>query len=130
MAREIALGDLSQRLTLRQEDEVGKLAVALNDMVVSLQQKAELTEEISNGNLSLEVPLSSDKDQLGKALQHMTEKLNVLLGQVQATGEEILTGATQISDASQSLSPGGDGICRIDGRNFSFDDAVNQPDQQ
>lgn len=106
MAREIALGDLSQRLMLKQEDEVGTLAMALNDMVVSLQQKAEITEEISNGNLSLEVSLSSDKDQLGKALQRMTEKLNVLLGQVQATGEEILTGATQISDASQSLSQG------------------------
>ena len=106
MARDIARGDLSQRLILKQEDEVGMLAAALNDMAVSLQQKADLTEEISRGNLNLEVPLASDKDQLGRALQRMTENLNVLLSQVRATGEEILNGATQISDASQSLSQG------------------------
>lgn len=106
MARGIACGDLSQRLTLAQEDEVGMLAAALNDMVMSLQQKADLTEAISQGNLSLSVTLLSDKDQLGKALQRMTENLNTTLSQVQATGEQILTGATQISDASQSLSQG------------------------
>ena len=106
MAREIARGDLSQRLHLKQEDEVGVLAAALNDMAISLQQKADLTEEISRGNLSLEVPLASDKDQLGSALQRMTENLNALLSQVRATGEEILNGTTQISDASQSLSQG------------------------
>jgi methyl-accepting chemotaxis protein len=106
MAKEIARGDLSRRLMLNQEDEVGMLACALNDMVESLQQKAELAEAISRGELDIEVPLASEKDQLGKALQCMTENLNDLLAQVQVAGEQIMTGASQISDASQSLSRG------------------------
>jgi methyl-accepting chemotaxis protein len=106
MAGEIARGDLSRRLMLKQEDEVGMLACALNNMVESLQQKAELAEAISRGELDIEVPLASEKDQLGKALQRMTENLNDLLAQVQVAGEQIMTGASQISDASQSLSRG------------------------
>jgi methyl-accepting chemotaxis protein len=106
MAGEIAQGDLSQRLVLTQEDEVGMLDCALNNMVESLQQKAELAEAIARGDLDIEVSLASEKDQLGKALQRMTENLNMLLAQVQMAGGQILTGATQISGASQSLSQG------------------------
>ncbi|ABA87844.1 methyl-accepting chemotaxis sensory transducer, class 36H [Syntrophotalea carbinolica DSM 2380] len=106
MAREIARGDLSQRLVLKQRDEVGVLAAALNDMAVSLQQKAEMAETISQGNLNIDVPLASEKDQLGKALQRMTGNLNALLAQVQMTGEQVMVGTTQISEASASLSQG------------------------
>lgn len=106
MAREIARGDLSQRLILNQQDEVGGLAEALNDMALSLQQKAEMAETISQGNLNIDVPLASEKDQLGKALQRMTSNLNALLSQVQMTGEQVMIGTTQISEASQSLSQG------------------------
>jgi methyl-accepting chemotaxis protein len=106
MAGDIARGDLSRRLILKQEDEVGQLACALNNMVESLQQKAGLAEAIARGELDLEVTLASEKDQLGKALQRMTENLNDLLAQVQVAGQQIMTGSMEISDASQALSRG------------------------
>ena len=75
-------------------------------MADSLQRTADLAETIADGNLDVEVPLASDKDQLGRALKKMTENLNEILGQIQVAGEQIASGSGQVSDASQSLSQG------------------------
>jgi methyl-accepting chemotaxis protein len=104
LADTIRAGDFSQRLSLNQQDEVGQLAVSLNEMADSLEGAAKLAEEIAAGNLDVEVKLASDKDQLGRALQTMTENLNDVLNQVQAAGEQIASGSGQVADASQSLS--------------------------
>jgi methyl-accepting chemotaxis protein len=73
-------------------------------MADSLQEKARLADEIARGNLSVEVSLASDNDQLGKALQGMTANLNEVLGEVSASGEHIASCAVQVSDSSHSLS--------------------------
>ena len=44
--------------------------------------RAFLADEIARGNLNVNVKLASDKDQLGKALQLMTEKLNDIISQI------------------------------------------------
>ncbi|HEY5672784.1 MAG TPA: methyl-accepting chemotaxis protein [Malonomonas sp.] len=106
LADEIARGDFSQRLNLQRGDEVGKLAKALDGMAENLQLKAELAETIADGNLDVSVVLASEKDQLGLALQKMTDSLNEILGQVQVAGEQIASGGGQVSDAAQSLSQG------------------------
>lgn len=104
LAGTIRAGDFSQRLTLNQEDEVGQLATALNQMADSLESAANVAEEIAGGNLDVEVKLASDKDQLGRALKNMAANLNDVLEQVQTAGEQIASGSGQIADASQSLS--------------------------
>ncbi len=105
-ASRIALGDFSQRLKLDRTDEIGELGSALDAMADSLQRTSDLAETIADGNLDVEVPLASDKDQLGRALKKMTENLNEILGQIQVAGEQIASGSGQVSDASQSLSQG------------------------
>jgi methyl-accepting chemotaxis protein len=104
LADTIRAGDFSQRLTLDQQDEVGQLCSALNQMADSLQGAADIAEQIAAGNLDVDVKLASDKDQLGRALQNMTANLNDVLDQVQTAGEQIASGSGQIADASQSLS--------------------------
>ena len=106
LAREIALGDFSHRLTARGRDEVGLLTLALNRMAESLARNAAAAQEIAEGNLDVEVSLASEKDQLGNALQRMVGGLNDSLGQVQIASQQIATAADEISDASQALSQG------------------------
>jgi len=106
LAEEIAKGDASVRLNLNQKDEIGQLGQALDKMAAGLNKSADIAEEIAKGNLNVEVPVASEKDQLGHALQDMVEKLNTVLGQVQTASEQIASGSTQVSDSSQSLSQG------------------------
>ena len=47
IAEELTAGDLGRRLVVRGEDEIGRLAVAFNEMAVSLQQQISRLENLS-----------------------------------------------------------------------------------
>jgi methyl-accepting chemotaxis protein len=102
----VRAGDLSQRLNLKRNDEIGQLAVALDSMAEELNQKAQLAEAIAGGNFAVEVSIASDKDQLGMALKSMVASLSELIGQIQLSGEQIAAGSVHVSDSSQTLSQG------------------------
>lgn len=106
LAATISLGDFSQRLVQKSEDEVGQLSFALNEMSDSLQRQVKVAERISEGDLDLEVRLSSPNDTLGKALEKMVGNLNNLISQVQVSATEITGSSSQVTELSQSLSEG------------------------
>ncbi|MFS2158862.1 methyl-accepting chemotaxis protein [Pseudomonas sp. Pseusp122] len=106
LAANISLGDFSRRLVQRSEDEVGQLAFALNDMSESLQRQVRVAERISEGDLDLEVRLSSPQDTLGRSLEKMVSNLNSLISQVQVSATHITGSSAQVTDLSQSLSDG------------------------
>jgi len=102
----IALGDLSQRLSIAREDEMGILSASLNAMCESLADKVELAKTIASGDLTAEVHLASDKDEFGKALQEMVAGLGSLVSEVNGASTQIVSGSMQVSDVSQALSQG------------------------
>lgn len=106
LAANISLGDFSRRLVQTSEDEVGQLSFALNDMSESLQRQVRVAERISEGDLDLEVRLSSPNDTLGKSLEKMVGNLNTLISQVQASATQITGSSAQVTQLSQSLSDG------------------------
>ena len=106
MAGEIAQGDFSDRVRLQRKDEIGELASAMDNMAEMLQGVSLTAGKIADGDLTVNVKLASDKDELGMALQSMVSNLQELLGQIQVSGEQIASGSAQISDSSQSLSQG------------------------
>ena len=106
LAGAVEKGDLSLRLNLKNENELGQLAGALDKMADRLMAKAELAEEIASGNLTREVELASEKDFLGRSLLKMRESLNEILLQVSNSVGLVDSGAYQVSDSSQALSQG------------------------
>ncbi len=87
-------------------DELGQMAVALNGLVVAMRSRAELAEEIANGNLQVDVDIISEKDILGKSFEKMVLNLNEIIGKVADTTRQVSNGAAQMNDASLSLSEG------------------------
>ncbi len=106
LAETIRLGDLSERLETDLQDEVGQLSKALNAMADGLEQKAQLAGEIAGGDLTVDIQLASDKDQLGKALQDMTGVLNDVIQQVMVASENVASGSQALASASQEMSQG------------------------
>ena len=70
-------GDLSVRIHLNTDDEIGLLARALDEVADDLEKRAAIALGIAEGDLSQEVTLLSDRDNLGKAYQKMIHSLNV-----------------------------------------------------
>jgi methyl-accepting chemotaxis protein len=106
LADEIAKGDFSKRLNSARKDEIGQLSMSLDRMAESLKKQADVAEEISKGNLTVDVQLASEKDQLGKALKQMAEVLNDIIRQVMVSADNVSSGSQALSAASQEMSQG------------------------
>jgi methyl-accepting chemotaxis protein len=106
MAENIAKGDFSQHLGMQHRDEAGLLAQQLDMIAQGLTRQARFAENIAQGHLEHTVELASDRDQLGKALQHMSDGLNDLVSRVQTSVQQIDAGSQMVASASQILSQG------------------------
>ncbi|EGH49049.1 histidine kinase, HAMP region: chemotaxis sensory transducer, partial [Pseudomonas syringae pv. pisi str. 1704B] len=59
------------------------------EMWYSLQRQVKVAERISEGDLDLDVRLSSPNDTLGKSLEKMVSNLNNLISEVQVSATQI-----------------------------------------
>ena len=106
MANELAQGVFGRRLKMNRSDEIGQLANSFDNMADALQRQADMAEEISKGNLTIDVQLSSDQDQLGLALKQMADVLNDIIRQVMVASDNVSSGSQALSAAAQEMSQG------------------------
>ena len=93
-------GDLSQRSVTRYQDEVGMMSDSFNQLVGSLHQMAEIADQISDGNLTVEIALKSENDDLGNAFKKMVAGLREAVSKVTQNALELNRSAAELSDAS------------------------------
>jgi methyl-accepting chemotaxis protein WspA len=65
-----------------------------------------VAQKVSSGDLTTEVPITQDQDEVGKlmvAFRTMTQNLNSLIRQVQQSGVQITASATQIAASGKEL---------------------------
>ncbi len=102
----IALGDLNCSVDVVGNDDIARVAAELNRMIASSVQKQRAMETLANGDFSVAIPVSSDRDSLGMAMRKMVDQVGSALSQTLASVDEVNSGTGQIADASQSLSQG------------------------
>jgi len=103
---QIAIGDLTARVTVDTQDEIGLLSRAANDMAEALDAKAKLALQIGEGDLRQDVILASEKDTLGLALQKMVANLRDVVANVSSAAENVASGSEEITGTAQTLSTG------------------------
>jgi methyl-accepting chemotaxis protein len=106
LANAVAIGDLSQTITVKSNDEIGDLVTALNTMTANLNATAAVADAISNGDLTVEAKRLSEKDTLGIALENMLAKLRDVVGQVTSAAENMSSGSQELSASAEQLSQG------------------------
>lgn len=67
--------NLDDEIEIKTKDEIGSIAIGLNDLKLNLGRTAEFAEEIGKGNLNVEFSKLSEEDVLGNALINMRESL-------------------------------------------------------
>jgi len=105
-ADQLARGDMDISLDSAYRDETGQLVNAFKNLVESTKEQALLVGKIADGDLTVDVPVRSDKDLLGRKLSEMVHKINNLLLNIASAAEQVASGSKQISDSSMSLSQG------------------------
>lgn len=105
-ADKLAAGDLDLQSTIYQKDEIGQLAESFRHLVNNTQAQVAVVERIADGDLTVDVPVRSDKDVMGNKLSQMVRNLNDLISNVSSAADQVSSGAKQISDSSMALSQG------------------------
>ncbi len=78
-------GDFSAEISYRSKNEIGQLADAFRSMALAQSKKIDAAAAISDGDLSVQIELMSDRDALGKSLQSMVRVLQDVIRQNEVT---------------------------------------------
>ncbi|HKK33236.1 MAG TPA: methyl-accepting chemotaxis protein, partial [Desulfomicrobiaceae bacterium] len=105
-AQKVALGDLTEPVPYRSNDETGVLADAINTMIHSLETKTGEARRIAEGDLQTTVSAASKKDTMGRAFRDMVDTLNSNFGRIHGIAGQIDSGSSQVASTAQSLSQG------------------------
>ncbi len=77
MAQNLARGELPDHIPVQNNDEIGKMAIALNALVDGLRKTSAFALEMGKENFISEYKPLSDRDVLGNALLDMRKNLQV-----------------------------------------------------
>jgi methyl-accepting chemotaxis protein len=106
LADAVALGDVSQTVTVSTNDEVRDLVEALGKMTANLAATAAMADSIADGDLAVQVVPLSAKDTLGHALARMLGKLREVVSEASAASSNVSSGSEQLSATAVDLSQG------------------------
>jgi len=106
-ARKVSLGDLirdmntkQRELVVSRKDEIGDLGRNIISMIKYLQEIGIVTESISRNDLSVNVNLRSEKDELGHSLTIMLDSLRQSIGDITDNANNLSAAASQLADAA------------------------------
>jgi methyl-accepting chemotaxis protein len=126
----IARGELDQQVRVDSDDEFGDMARSFRQMVSYLQGMAEVSDSLSQGDLSRQVTPISDRDQLGVAFARMLESLRGIVGQVRRSADAVATAAEvtgqAVDETSQSVSEMDRSTDRVAGNAESLASSVGE----
>jgi methyl-accepting chemotaxis protein len=106
LADAVAIGDLSKKIDVASNDEIGDLVKSLNAMTVNLNGTAAIANEIAQGNLTVDAKRLSEKDTLGMALERMVEKLRMIVAEALTAAQNVSAGSQELSASAEQLSQG------------------------
>ena len=106
LADAVAIGDLSHKIEVSSNDEVGDLVKSLNAMTANLNATATVADAIAAGDLTVEANRASDKDRLGIALEQMLDKLRKVVSEAMAAAQNVSSGSQELSASAEQLSQG------------------------
>ncbi|MDR3527117.1 MAG: methyl-accepting chemotaxis protein [Rhizomicrobium sp.] len=102
----VAIGDLSQTIDVRSNDEIKDVANAVETMTKNLRVTAAIADKIAEGDLTVQPKALSEKDTLGRALERMVEKLREVVSNSSNAAENVASGSQELSSASEQVSQG------------------------
>ena len=89
---------------ISRNDEIGAIGQALQASELYLASMAEAAEQLSRGNLTVEIVPNSEKDELGHAFVKMITGLRELVGQVTTSAHSVGAASGQLAATTDQAS--------------------------
>ena len=83
MIQDLLKGHLSHRLHFNRKDEIGELTHAMDQFASNLQKKVIFSmQQISEGNIDINMDITDDKDEIGPALNKMINAIGSMSDEI------------------------------------------------
>ncbi len=105
-AEQIATGKADITLEKTANDEFGELIDAFNKVIEGTRMQAEAAQQASQGDMTVEIPLKSDADVLGKSLQKFITESRSSISNIKEAAYQVSTSSAQVASASEALAQG------------------------
>ena len=92
--------------TNKRGDDIGELSRAFDKLFVSTFRQISAFQKVAEGDLTVEVQLRAENDELSKAFINLVDQLDHSTASIIAAAEQVSSGAEQLSNSSASLSQG------------------------
>jgi methyl-accepting chemotaxis protein len=88
----------------KSKDETGEMFKSLNDLIDRFRKVAAICESIANGDLTANVNIRSDKDNIGKSLDTCLKGLNHSFKRIATASSSVNVASSSISQTAQVIS--------------------------
>ena len=105
-AEELAKGNIDIVLEKKSNNEFGQVIEKYQKVVENIRYQAMVTEEISKGNLTIDVKTVSEHDTMGYALQNLVEQNSHAISNISDAAYQVMTSSSQVASASEALAQG------------------------
>ncbi|MCM1112690.1 MAG: methyl-accepting chemotaxis protein [Muribaculum sp.] len=105
-ASDIAMGRVNIELVKYHDDEFGELVDKYTEVIENIKYQSKIAEEVSNGNLTVNVVPKSPEDLLGNSLKKLVEDNLHTLSNISDAGSHVTVSSSQVASASQALAQG------------------------
>jgi len=106
VANDLEIGDMTDDIVVDRHDELGVLLANMQRMLVALRQVATLANAVSRGDLTQNITIRSERDEMMQALSRMGSELAVVVKDAKVTAEQVTLGSMSLTHAAMSLSEG------------------------
>ncbi len=104
---EMKKGRLSEKLNLNQTDEIGRMGNSIDAFCDNLNENVISTiKKLAEGDLNFKVTPFDEKDEIGNALQKMSQNLTTTIQQIQENAQVLTRSSENISAISTQLAAG------------------------
>lgn len=105
-AKQIARGKVDVDLVKQSNDEFGDVIEEYQHVVENIRYHANVAEEVSNGNMTVEVMPKSEEDVLGISLKRLVKRNSHALSNINDAANQVSTSSSQVASASEALAQG------------------------
>ncbi len=102
----IAQGEIPDKMTAAYKGDFNEIKNNLNALIDATAEVTHVAEEMSGGNLQIEIRERSEHDVLMKSLNDMISRLKVIITNVQSTAANVSMGGQQVSVSAESMTEG------------------------
>ncbi|MEA2271061.1 MAG: hypothetical protein QOC64_3671 [Solirubrobacteraceae bacterium] len=99
-AKGIAGGDVDQQVNASGTDELAQTGAAFQEMIAYLRETGASVDRVADGDLTVDVQPTSERDLLGNAMHRLVANLRVLVGDVSKSAATVSAASQQMATTS------------------------------